>query len=251
MKKQNLNLDEIKNEGIENISVEERRTFLKMGLTLTGIFAGGTMLSAVSSVDKVYASAGDYAEKYPYKPHYSMVIHGDRCVDCERCLTACKKTNDVPDYGYRTNILEREVPGAIGQKREFIPVLCNHCNVPQCTRVCPTKATYKDQQNGIVMMDITKCIGCLTCQLGCPYNARYFSEERHAVDKCNFCIDTRLSKGEKLTACASACPADVRIFGDLASPDSQVYRRVHQLEKVVWVMRPEAGTKPNIFYTKG
>ena len=64
-------------------------------------------------------------------------------------------------------------------------------------------------------------------------------------------LKTRLSKGEKLTACSSACPADVRIFGDLASPDSEVYRSVHQLEKVVWVMRAEAGTKPNIFYTKG
>lgn len=251
MKNQKLNLDEMKNEGIENISVEERRNFLKMGLTLTGVFAGGTMVSAVSSVDKVYASAGEYAEKYPYKPHYGMAIHVDRCVDCERCLSACKTTNSVPDYGYRTNILEREVPKAVGQKREFIPVLCNHCNVPQCTRVCPTKATFKDQENGIVRMDITKCIGCLTCQLGCPYNARYFNEEIHAVDKCNFCIDTRLSKGEKLTACSNACPADVRIFGDLASPDSQLYRTVHQLEKVVWVMRPKAGTKPNVFYTKG
>lgn len=251
MKKQNLNLDESKNEGIENISVEERRNFLKMGLTLTGVFAGGTIVSAVSSVDKVYASPGEYKEKYPYKPHYSMVMHGDRCIDCERCMTACSKTNDVPDYGFRTNILEREMPEAIGQKREFIPVLCNHCNVAQCTRVCPTKATYKHPENGIVMMDITKCIGCLTCQLGCPYNARYFNEEIHAVDKCNFCWDTRLSKGEKLTACSSACPADVRIFGDLADPNSPVYRTVHQLEKVVWVLRPKAGTKPNVFYTKG
>lgn len=251
MKKQNLNLDELQNEGIENISVEERRTFLKLGLTLTGVFAGGTVLSAMSTVDKVYASAGAYAEKYPYQPHYSMVNHADRCIDCELCMAACKKTNHVPDYGFRTNILEHEDPTAIGQQREFIPVLCNHCNVPQCTRVCPTRATYKDQQNGIVRMDITKCIGCLTCQLGCPYNARYFNEEIHAVDKCDFCFKQRLSKGEKLTACADACPAQVRIFGDLSKPDSQVYRTIHQLEKAVWVLRPEAGTKPNIFYTKG
>ena len=251
MNKQKLDLDEMKNEGLENISLEERRSFLKMGLTLTGVFAGGTMLSAISSVNKVYASAGEYADKYPYNPHYSMVIHLDRCIDCELCLAACKKTNHVPEYGYRTNILEREVPDAVGQKREFVPVLCNHCNTPQCTRVCPTKATYKDPKNGIVMMNTSKCIGCLTCQLGCPYNARYFSEEIHAVDKCNFCFDTRLTKGEKSTACATACPAGVRIFGDLATPDSEVYQTVHQLQKAVWVLRPEAGTKPNIFYTKG
>ncbi len=251
MKKERLNLDKLKSEGVENVSAEERRNFLKMGLTLTGVFAGGTLVSAVSSVRKVYATSGDYAKKYPYKPHYSMIMHQDRCIDCERCLGACRETNHVPEAGYRTAILEREVPDAVGQKREFIPVLCNHCNVPQCTRVCPTKATYKDKANGIVMMDITKCIGCLTCQLGCPYNARYFNEERHAVDKCNFCIDTRLSKGETLTACSNACPAGVRIFGDLSDPGSQLYKEVHRIDRQVWVLRPEAGTRPNVFYTKG
>lgn len=251
MKKNNLDLNALENEGVENISVEERRHFLKMGLAVTGVFAGGTILSAVSNVKKVYASAGEYAEKYPYKPHYSMVMHQDRCVDCELCMQACVKTNKVPDYGYRTTILEREVPQAVDQQREFIPVLCNQCNIPQCTRVCPTRATYKDKQNGIVRMNIKKCIGCLTCQLGCPYNARYFSEEIHAVDKCNFCIDTRLEKGEKLTACSEACPADVRIFGDLSDPSSAVYQTVHQLQKAVWVLRPKAATKPNVFYTKG
>jgi protein NrfC len=243
--------EKLNNEGLENVSCEERRHFLKMGLTLTGVFAGGTILSAVSSVKKVYGSTGQFAEKYPYKPHYSMVMHQSRCIDCERCLAACRKTNEVPDYGYRTNILEKDTPDALGAKREFLPVLCNHCNLPQCTRVCPTKATYKDRQNGIVMMDITKCIGCLTCQLGCPYNARYFSEEKHAVDKCNFCIDTRLAQGEKLTACSAACPADVRIFGDLSDPSSPVYKTVHQIERPVWVHRPEAGTRPNVFYTRG
>lgn len=246
--------DKLQNEGVENVPVQERRDFLKMGLAITGIFAGGTIFSAVSSIDRVFASSEDFKKNYPYKPHYSMVLYQDRCIDCERCVEACNQTNEVPseEHGaYRTRILQRDVPDAIGQKREFIPVLCNHCNVPQCTRVCPTKATYKDKKNGIVMMDITKCIGCLTCQEGCPYNARYFNEHKHAVDKCNFCWDTRLSKGEKLTACSAACPAQVRIFGDLSDQSSDVYKRVHQIEKVVWVMRPEAGTKPNIFYTKG
>jgi len=244
-------LDQLNNEGLENLSSTERRHFLKMGLMVTGIFAGGTVLSAVSNAKTAFASSGEFAEKYPYKPHYSMMIHVDRCIDCERCKQACAKTNDVPSYGYRTTILEREVPDAIGQKREFIPVLCNHCNIPQCTRVCPTKATYKDPQTGIVMMNTSKCIGCLTCQMGCPYNARYFHEEKMAVDKCSFCWESRLSKGETLTACAAACPAGARIFGDLSNPKDRVYREVHQLEKTVWVLRPEAGTKPNVFYTRG
>ena len=253
MKGNKIDLDGLQNEGVENISIEERRHFLKMGLALTGVFAGGTILSAVSSVQKVYASPAEYADKYPYKPHYSFLMHQNRCIDCERCLAACRKTNHVPEYGYRTAMFEHDVPDAIGQKREYIPVVCNQCNLPQCTRVCPTKATYKDPVNGIVQVNKTKCIGCLTCQMACPYNARYFNEEKKAIDKCNFCFDTRLSKGEKLTACSAgaACPAGVRVFGDLSDPKSEVYQGVHQIEKTVWVRGPAAGTRPNVFYTRG
>jgi protein NrfC len=100
-------------------------------------------------------------------------------------------------------------------------------------------------------MDIKKCIGCLTCQEGCPYNARYFNDEKKAVDKCNFCWDTRLSKGDKTTACSQACPADVRVFGDLSNQEDRVFTIVHQIERPVWILRPEAGTRPNVFYTKG
>jgi len=246
-----LKLDKLKNEGADSLPSCERRNFLKLGLTVTGVFAGGTLLSVTSSARKAFASTSEFLNQYPYKPHYSMLVKVDRCIDCERCKQACAKTNHVPGYGYRTDILERELKGADGQQREFIPVLCNHCNVPQCTRVCPTKATYKDPKNGIVMMNTKKCIGCLTCQMGCPYNARYFNEEKMAVDKCNFCWDTRLSKGESKTACAAACPAGVRRFGDLSSDSDPVHRTVHQIGQTVWVLRPEAGTKPNVFYTRG
>ena len=251
MKFSKLDLENLKKENLDSVSMVERREFLKIGLVITGVFASGTILSAISNMNKVYASLEEAAEKYPYKPHYSMMIRQNRCIDCERCMEACIITNDVPEYGYRTMILQRDVPDAIGQKREFIPVLCNQCNNPPCVRACPVKATYKDKQNGIVMVNYKKCIGCKVCVMACPYNARYFNEEKHSIDKCNFCFDTRLSKGEKLTACAAACPAGVRIFGDLSEPDSEVYKLVHQIEKPVWVIRPEVGAKPNVFYMKG
>jgi protein NrfC len=82
----------------------------------------------------------------------------------------------------------------------------------------------------------------------CPYNARYFDEEVRAVDKCNFCFDTRISLGETETACMAACPAKVRIFGDLTDYDSKLYKLVHAPEKLVWVLRPETGAMPNVFY---
>ncbi len=251
MRKDKIDLDELEKEDMGSVSPMERREFLKIGLAIIGIYAGGTLLSAVSTMSRVFASADEYAEKYPYKPHYGMVMRQDRCIDCERCMEACIVTNDVPEYGYRTTILQKDAPDAIGQKREFVPVLCNQCNNPPCVRACPTRATYKDKKNGIVMMEYKKCIGCKTCVVACPYNARYFNEEKHAIDKCNFCFDTRLSKGEKLTACAAACPAGVRIFGDLSDTGSEVYRLIHQIERPVWVMRPEVGAKPNVFYMKG
>ena len=130
-----------------------------------------------------------------------------------------------------------------------MPILCNHCNNPTCVRVCPTQATYKDKTNGIVLMDPEKCIGCKTCMAACPYNARYFDEEERAIDKCNFCYDTKLKEsGGKITACAAACPADVRIFGDLTDPESDAYKLIHAPGKVFWVLRPETGTLPNVFY---
>lgn len=250
MKLNKIDLDNLRQESNDLVPELERRDFLKMGLAITGVFAGGRILSVVSKVNEVFASTTDFVERYPYKPHYSMVLRQGLCIDCEQCVQACKETNDVPDYGYRTRILKKVVTDAIGRQREFIPILCNHCNEAPCVRGCPTKATYKDKKTGIVMMDSKKCIGCKMCILACPYEARYFNEERHAIDKCNFCYDTRLSKGEKLTACSNICPTGTRMFGDISDPDNVVYKMVHQIEKQVWVLRPAAGTKPNVFYMK-
>lgn len=243
-------LEKLTNEGVEHLPTLERRTFLRAGLAITGLFMGGTILS-LTSVRNAESAVGAMPknEKYPYSPHYSMVMRQNLCIDCERCMEACVKTNHVPSYGYRTIILERT--REIGPKQNetiFMPVLCNQCNEPPCVRVCPTVATYKDKTTGIVVMDSKKCIGCKTCMAACPYNARYFNEEVRAVDKCNFCLDTRLSKGMKDTACVEACPAKVRVFGDLSDPNSEVYKLVHKPETTVWVLRPETGALPNVFY---
>ncbi|MCL1979993.1 MAG: 4Fe-4S dicluster domain-containing protein, partial [Proteobacteria bacterium] len=218
----NINeLEKLTNEGVDNLPSLERRTFLRAGLVITGLFLGGTVLSLTSArgAEAVEGSMPKDKKTYPYKPHYGMVMRQNLCIDCERCMDACVRTNHVPSYGWRTKILERT--RNIGPKETetiFMPVLCNQCNEPPCVRVCPTVATYKDKTNGIVMMESKKCIGCKTCMAACPYNARYFNEETRAVDKCNFCFDTRLSKGMQDTACVEACPAKVRIFGDFSDP---------------------------------
>ncbi|MEN6421711.1 MAG: 4Fe-4S dicluster domain-containing protein [Smithella sp.] len=234
----------------EKISEIDRREFLKIGLAVTGVFAGGSIVSAVSAAEKIFPQ-GSYAQKYPYKPHYSMVIRVDQCIGCQRCVKACVDTNAVPEYGWRTRVMEREVESAIGQKREFISILCNQCNNPPCVRACPVVATYKDKKNGIVMMNNKKCIGCKICIAACPYDARYFNEEKGAIDKCDFCFESRLSRGEKSTACSVACPADVRVFGDLSDTRDRVYQLIHQMQNPVWVLKKETNAQPNIFYMRG
>jgi Fe-S-cluster-containing dehydrogenase component len=253
-KMKGIKLDKLKNEGVETLASKERRQFLRFGLTVTGVFLGGSILSLISAPKvqgalrsgKVVPTVG----QFPYKPHYTMVIRQGDCVDCELCLEACRSSNSVPAYGYRTIILERRISNAEGeQERAFMPILCNQCNQPSCVRVCPTGATYKDKTNGIVRMDPKKCIGCKTCMAACPYNARYYKEEVRAIDKCNFCFDTKLKEsGGKTTACSAACPAGVRIFGDLTNPDSEAYKLIHTPGNVFWVLKPESGTLPNIFY---
>jgi Fe-S-cluster-containing dehydrogenase component len=246
------NLDKLNDEGIESLPLKDRRQFLQFGLSIAGVFLGGSILSLTSAhnAQGALGSGKVPVTEFPYHPHYTMVIRQNQCIDCERCLEACRKTNNVPDHGYRTAILERSIPVAKDQReRVFMPILCNHCNHPPCVRVCPTQATYKDKTNGIVRMNPDKCIGCKTCMAACPYNARYFNEKNRTIDKCNFCYDTTLKEsGGKITACAAACPANVRIFGDLTDPDSDAYKLIHAPGNVFWVLRPETDTLPNVFY---
>lgn len=242
-------LEQMQSEDLNTLPSAERRKFLKFGLVVTGLYLGGSVLS-LTSVKNVQAE-GLVPEigQYPYSPHYSMVIREKFCIDCERCKDACVKTNHVPSYGFRTTILEkRRSLGGEEFETTFMPVLCNHCNRPPCVRVCPTTATYKDKKTGIVRMNSSRCIGCKTCMTACPYNARYFKEEIRAVDKCDFCWEERLSKGKTTTACMKACPADVRVFGNLADPKDRVFKLLHSPDTMIWVLRPETGAVPNVFY---
>ncbi len=250
-------LEKEQNEGVETLPSEERRKFLQMGLAVTGVFLGGTVLS-LSSVSSatggVINTSGVVPVKgqYPYPKHLAMVMRQNHCVDCEKCMIACRETNHVPvGHGaWRTMIQERITTVEGVEKQEFRPILCNHCNRPPCVRVCPTKATFKDPETGIVVMNYSKCIGCKTCMAACPYNARYFNHDKYAIDKCNFCIDTKLKESDgKETACAAACPADVRVFGDLNDTSTKIYEVLHEPDNKIWVLRPEAGALPNVFYT--
>src|SRR5512134_1225703 len=182
--------------------------------------------------------------------HWGMVIDLDRCIGCEYCLRACSAHNDVRE-GEPWNIVVEE-------KTEtghpfFFSRPCLHCQIAPCVEVCPVKATYV-REDGLVVMNYDRCIGCRYCEVACPYDARRFNWEertdeenpyvptwgipeverrpRGVVEKCTFCvhrIDRGLAEGltpgvdpQATPACVNICPVGARVFGDANDPDSPI-----------------------------
>lgn len=182
---------------------------------------------------------------------YAMAIDYKNCINCRACEAACKEENVIA-FGkdkYRIWISQKEAEGKFPDislvSQTFYPSQCQHCDNAPCQLVCPTQATYYDE-NRIVRVDTDKCILCSYCIAACPYDARYIKEYEKVVDKCNFCADTRLADGYSTTACQATCPTKVRVFGDIDDPNSEISillanNRYKQL-------KDHLGTKPKLFY---
>jgi len=190
----------------------------------------------------------------PGTKRYAMVIDLRKCIGCMTCTTACKAEFGVPLGVWRTWVKVSDKGKYPTTKRVFLPRLCNHCDYPICVRNCPTQATYK-HKDGFVLQRYNRCIGCRTCVVACPYNARHLLPHKRTdsklpnsvVDKCTFCIH-RVKRG-LLTACVQACVGGARIFGDLNDPSSEVAKLV--ATERVSVLKPQLGTSPSVFYIAG
>ena len=126
------------------------------------------------------------------------------------------------------------------------PRSCLHCETPDCVTVCPTGASYKRAEDGIVLVDEDKCIGCKLCSWACPYGAREYSEVRGTMQKCTLCVDRIYNESfdeyDRQPACVMACPTRARHFGDLGDPDSAVSRLV--ADRGGYDLMPELGYRP-------
>jgi Fe-S-cluster-containing dehydrogenase component len=138
-------------------------------------------------------------------------------------------------------------PAAGGQSMALhFPRSCLHCETPDCVTVCPTGASYKRAEDGIVLVDADLCIGCKLCSWACPYGAREYSEARGVMQKCTLCVDRidnqTLAPHDREPACVQASPTRARHFGDLGDPESAVSKLV--AERGGYDLMPEMGYKP-------
>lgn len=183
--------------------VNPRRTFLKK-------MSAGSAAAAITGAHPLAARAA----VGKHKVQYAMLIDTRRCIGCHACTVACKAEFDVPLGSNRSWVEYVEKGDYPNVSRSFLPRLCNHCSEPNCVSVCPTGATYKREEDGIVVVDPEICIGCKYCVQACPYDARFVNPLTGSADKCDFCVRL-VSKGLE-PACVETCIGGARIFGDVS-----------------------------------
>jgi len=195
----------------------------------------------------------------------ALVIDLNVCVGCQACVTSCKQWNtsgsagplaDLNAYGANPtgtffNRVQTYEAGAFPATETIhFPKSCLHCEDPPCVPVCPTGASYKRAEDGIVLVDYDKCIGCKYCAWACPYGARELDEERQVMTKCTLCVDRvydpLLPEADRQPACVQACPTNARLFGDIKDPDSVVSKAI--AERGGYQLMPEWDTQPANHY---
>jgi Fe-S-cluster-containing dehydrogenase component len=261
----------------------DRRQFLKIAGISSILGLGATAASATHNIWVKGLTPPD-VEQNPEglkAAHWAMVVDMSKFKaeeDFQKTVSACHTAHNVPDFGntkdeikwiwketYEHAFPDQENP-YMDEKIKDMPflVLCNHCENPACVRVCPTQATFKRKSDGIVMMDMHRCIGCRFCMAACPYGARSFNyrdprpfikvenkeyptRTKGVVEKCTFCTE-RLAIG-KLPACVEAAPKGGLIFGDLADKNSEVRKLVETRYTIR--RKAELGTGPSVYYLIG
>lgn len=228
-------------------------------LALRSLAGGGA--AAAREVAKAADGAAAAART---KHRWGFAIDLKRCNGCQSCTVACKAENGTPPGIFWTRVIEKEEGKYPFAFTVFMPSRCNHCSDPPCVPVCPTGATYVRDQDNLVLVNQDQCVGCHSCVVACPYQARSIAESErgyygehtpyeavayakwqpNTAQKCTMCAH-RIDRGRK-PACAETCPTQALIFGDLNDPRSPA--------SVAIATRPhfqphaELGTDPNVYY---
>ncbi|HEX9122306.1 MAG TPA: 4Fe-4S dicluster domain-containing protein [Actinomycetota bacterium] len=228
--------------------------------------ATGPKRSPVEALPEASRRYGQVRSHSP-KPRWGMAVDTERCIGCWSCAVICKSENDVPLGMWWNRILTAgadldtpEVDEHGDLSMHWVPLACQHCDDPPCEKVCPTSATYVDD-DGTVLVNQADCIGCRYCMAACPYGVRVFNWGRPerslpfdhgmveprpvgSVEKCTFCVH-RLVEGQ-VPSCVWSCPAQARIFGDLNDPDGELVRVIE--DRGGTQLLEDKGTDPKVFY---
>lgn len=175
--------------------------------------------------------------------HFGMLIDLSLCIGCNACVVACKQENETPRARFNTWVESWDVDaGERGIRRANVPKQCNHCEDAPCVKVCPTGASYRTDE-GVVLVDKDKCIGCKYCMAACPFSVRYQLDSGE-VEKCTFCYH-RTTEG-LMPACASACVTRARYFGDLNDLESDISQKMTALKTEG--IHADLNLKPSLVY---
>ncbi|MBF0133955.1 MAG: 4Fe-4S dicluster domain-containing protein [Magnetococcales bacterium] len=238
----------------------DRRSVLGLG----GVLAAGLVLAPGMRL----VAAPENVTEASDKRRWGMLIDTTHCdAACTACTQACRTENNVSIVGDPQRdihwIRKVDLHDKDGRKPDrSLPVLCNHCEHPPCVHVCPTEASFI-RKDGIVLVDMHRCIGCRYCMIACPYKARslVYSKPKvppdantrvpirakGVVEKCTFCVHRIDDGGEP--ACVEACRKDgggSMLFGDINDPNSEISKRIREVSTTT--IRADLGLKPRVHY---
>lgn len=156
------------------------------------------------------------------KQQYGFFVDTSKCTGCKTCQVSCKDKNDLPVgvnfrrvYEYTGGDWEKQSNDTWKQNvfAYYVSISCNHCSSPACTKACPTGAMHKREQDGLVVVDKSLCVGCRYCEMACPYGAPQYNAEKKHMTKCDGCFD--LLEQNKKPICVSSCPLRALDFGPI------------------------------------
>jgi molybdopterin-containing oxidoreductase family iron-sulfur binding subunit len=228
-----------------------RRNFFKTSLGVAALsIAPGFLLFDI---------AHGKAQPVSNKVRWGMLIDTAQCKEgCNDCVTACNKENGLPSVASATSvqwIRKIELKESSTGRQVSLPMMCQHCEHPPCVDVCPTGASFK-REDGIVLVDRHRCIGCRYCMMACPYKARSFVHEpvtdqnpdvprgKGCVESCTLCVH-RIDAGLQ-PACADSCTNKAILFGDLNDPNSEISKKIRAVTSVQ--VRADLGLNTGVRY---
>jgi len=157
-----------------------------------------------------------------------LIVNTDDCVGCNTCEVACKQEHDLP-VGPRWIRVYPDIPQEKEGKQglRYVVTHCMHCSHPKCKDVCQVAAIIK-REDGIVLIDQERCIGCKDCIEACPLGVMQFDQQKEVVQKCDLCVD-RLDRGLR-PSCVVACPSHCIYFGDI----QEITEKLQDRKLLVW-----------------